>query len=153
MIAEILNEQRIRIPLQGSTKEEVLVELVDLLKLPGDNSQQQILRKSLEREGRMSTGSGKGVALPRYRGKDVTGIWAAFGIKPEGINFHALDGSPVRFLFFIAAGEKEEEGYVEALSRMARILNQEDFLDHLLREKSPEKILALLRQEEEELWK
>ena len=150
MISDILNEGRIKIPLNGKTKEEVLSELVDLIEV---GEKEVIFKKILERERRMSTGIGKGIALPRYRGNEVGGIVAAFGIIPEGVNFFALDDNPVRFLFFVAAGEREDEGYVEALSRMARILNQEGFQDHILKRKNAKEIFALLKREEEELWK
>src|SRR3990172_9426445 len=107
MIGEILNEERIRNPLMGKTKEEVIEELVDLI--CGDDpsahpffEKKEMIRKCQEREGRMSTGIGKGVALPRIRGNEVNGIFASLGIKPEGIEFQALDGNPVRIFCLIA---------------------------------------------------
>jgi PTS system fructose-specific IIC component len=157
MIRDILKEQRIRISLKGNTKEEVMEEMVDLIckdfKENTESLKEKILKSTLDREKRMSTGIGKGVALPRYQGNGVEGIIASFGIKPEGIDFQALDSNPVQFIFFLAAGEKEEEGYTEALSRMARILNQEGIQDRMLHVKNSEEIFSLLKKEEAELWK
>ena len=157
MISEILKEERINISLRGNNKVEVMAELVNLVSngfsANSLSSKDSILKMILEREDKMSTGIGKGVALPRYKGKEVDGILASFGIKPEGIDFDALDGNPVRFIFLVSAGEKEEEKYLEVLSRMARILNQEGFQDHLLQGKNPKEVFSLLKKEEEELWK
>jgi len=151
MIGKVLKEERIRIPLRGKTKEEVIEELVSLIF--GDDRKEEIIRKCHEREGRMSTGVGKGVALPRYRGKEMKGILASFGTKPEGIDFHALDGKPVHTIFFLASGEEEETGYVDALARIARILNQEDFQERLVKGKNSREVFDLLKKEEEKLWR
>lgn len=149
-ISKVLKAEQIKIPLEGKTKEEVMTELVKLL---GIEEREEILRSSLSRESKMSTGIGKRVALPRYRGKSITGVKSSFGIHKEGVDFDSLDGNPVHFFFFVAAGEREEEEYIEVLSRMARILNQEGFQDHLLGGKNAKEILSLLKKEEEELWK
>ncbi len=148
MISEILEEERIRLRLQGSTKKEILKELVELTS-GSDEEREELLKVVLEREERMSTGVGKGVAMPRARMDSVSRLRGAFGMKPEGVDFEALDGAPVNIFFLLVAPKREDSSYVKAVSLLARILNQDSFREDLLKAKSETEVLALFREEEQ----
>ena len=67
-LSELLGPDRIRVPLRSRDKEDVLRELVGLLPSASDEDRlEQILEAVVEREKRMSTGIGKGVAIPHGR--------------------------------------------------------------------------------------
>jgi hypothetical protein len=65
LLTELLSVERIRIPLEGQNKDEVLRELVDRLR--GQRrieDREDVLRAVREREAVLSTGIGSGVAIP-----------------------------------------------------------------------------------------
>ncbi len=148
MIGEILTEGRIKLRLQGGTKTEVLDELVHLVsQVTGER--QRILNAVLAREASMSTGVGKGVALPRARSSSVPALRGALGLRPEGVDFDALDGAWTKVFFLLVSPEGNDQEYVKALSLLARILNQESFREDLLAAKSEKEVLDLFREEEQ----
>ena len=54
----------------------------------------------LDREKVMSTGVGKGFAIPHGKTNSVKEIIGAFGRIPDGIDYESLDGNPVQLIFF-----------------------------------------------------
>lgn len=148
MIGEILTEDRIKLRLQGETKAEVLEELVHLVSQVTEE-RQKISNAVLAREARMSTGVGKGVALPRARSSSVSTLRGALGLRPEGVDFDALDGARTMVFFLLVSPEDKDQEYVKALSLLARILNQESFREDLLEAKNEKEVLDLFREEEQ----
>ena len=65
-LREFFTEDAIKLDLQGSSKDEILKELIGLLGL--DDKSQGILFKMLKRRENLgSTGIGKGIAIPHCR--------------------------------------------------------------------------------------
>ena len=71
-LSERLTPNRIRIPLASETKDEVLRELVSILPNHDDEARERILQAIVEREAKMSTGIGQGVAIPHGKCELVT---------------------------------------------------------------------------------
>ena len=109
-LSEILNEQSVRIPLQAQTKDEVLRELVALLPCASDaESRDRIHEAVVEREQRMSTGIGQGIAIPHGKCSCVDEMEVAFAIAAKPVDFDALDGLPVD-VFFLLVSSPEQAG-------------------------------------------
>ena len=126
MIIDLLHEKSIKLDMLADSKEQAIQELVDLLVSNDDGlNGSSLFESAMERERRMSTGLGKGVAVFRCRSDDVKQICCSFGIKRGGVEFGAVDGIPVEIFFMIAAPEKVNDTYVRILSRLCRILNHE----------------------------
>ena len=148
-IEDILAPDCVKLPLAGRTKEEIIAELVELLVKAGlaDNSK-ELLESALEREGLMSTGIGKGVAIPHGRAKAVKRMAAAFGIAREPVDFGSLDGLPVQIFFFIATPNNIVADHVRALALVSRILNREGIRDQLQHAPDAAAAMAILSQAE-----
>lgn len=151
MIADLLSEKSVKLNMSAGSKEEAIQELVDLLvsneaSLDGKS----LFESARERESRMSTGLGKGVAVFRCRTEDVKQISCSLGIKHGGVEFDAVDGIPVEIFFMIATPKKVDDTYVRILCRLYRILNQETFRSNLLGAQSAEEVLCLVSEEEKE---
>ncbi len=153
MISELLSSERIKIPLVGQGKREVLVELIDLVVATGKAEDAgRLLQVTMEREERMPTAMGKGVAIPRCQDDFVADLCLAMGVHPEGIEFEAHDGEPVQLFFLLAAPRREIETYTKALSHLLRLVNQDSLRDDLCRMSDPDEIIRLLEEEEQKLW-
>jgi mannitol/fructose-specific phosphotransferase system IIA component (Ntr-type) len=149
MLAKLLNIDSINLSMKAESKEEAIEELVDLLRLSASSPDRESLTQSaMERENRMSTGLGKGVAVPRCRVEGLKAIRCCLAIKKDGLEFDALDGLPVKIFVMVAAPRTADDTYVKVLSLFYRVLNQETFRSELLKARSGAEVLSLISEEE-----
>lgn len=148
-ISAILEEQFIAIDLPSEGKEEALNSMVDML---GASSKVRDLEKVrqaiLERERLMSTGVGHGFAIPHGKTDALEDILAAFAITRKPIDFQALDNQPVQLIFMLVGRETHVGTHLKLLSRISRLMNNEDFRRQLLTAGSSQEVLRLFDQEE-----
>src|SRR5262249_24059302 len=101
-LREFFSEDAIKLVLAVSSKDDILRELITLLKL--DDKSEGMRFKMLERRETLgSTGIGRGIAIPHCRSLVVNKLRVAFGRKSEGVDFKAIDEKPVHFFFLIVA--------------------------------------------------
>ena len=150
MIADLLNTDLIKLPLEQDGKEEVIAELIDLLVSNQKvKDRDRAFQAILEREKVMSTGVGDSVAIPHGKTDGVDEVVGAFGISHKDINFKSIDNKPVRLVFLLIATPNAKGSHLKVLSRVSRLLNKKDFRNNLLQAESPKQVLNLIRQEEE----
>ncbi len=95
-VSELLKPEFIISDLKGDSKEDIIIELIDLFKNdPRVEDIDKVKSAVLDREKIMSTGVGKGFAIPHGKTNAVTEIIAAFGKIKDGIDYNSLDGQPV----------------------------------------------------------
>ena len=143
-LTEIIDESCIKIPLQKRSKRGLIKEMVDLLADAGkiaDKEKDNVLKSILEREKLMSTGVGKGVAIPHAKSDGVDRLMAAFGKTAEDIDFQALDNKPVRLIFLLVGPEENPSLHIKALSRISRLTSHKRFRQKLRNVKSPNEVL------------
>jgi mannitol/fructose-specific phosphotransferase system IIA component (Ntr-type) len=133
LLSELLTEDRVRVPLGSRTKSEVLRELVEIVSRGRNGSDVDAILASVhERERRLSTGIGDGIAIPHGRTPHVDALMLAAGVADEGIDFDALDGRPVRLFFLLVGPEVASGEHVKTLSRIARLMRRDDLRAGLL---------------------
>ncbi len=148
-LSEILVPSAIRLRLQGRTKRDVLVELVDLLEAShGFHSQGEILDRVLRREAMMSTGLFPGAAIPHGKARSVDRMAAACGLSPEGVDFDAVDGAPTHLFVLLVSPENVSTPHVRLLANIAQLLKQDAVRAGLLAATSPEEFLAVVERGE-----
>lgn len=146
-IHSLLGRDRVRIHFDGGAKKDVLSRLVDLLKgHPAVRDLAQVKAAVLERENIMSTGVGKGLALPHAKTNAVTDTVAAFAVTDDPVDFGSIDNAPVRIFFLLVGAEEARSAHIKILSRISRLMNQEVFRRQLLEAGSPEEILRLFEE-------
>ena len=83
-LREFFSEDAVQLELQGTSKDEILKELIGLLKL--DEKSEGMLFKMLKRRENLgSTGIGRGIAIPHCRSLVVNRLRVAFGRKKDGV--------------------------------------------------------------------
>ncbi len=125
-LRKLFTADSVELNLQSETKDEVLKELIQLLGL--DDKSEAILFKTLKRRENLgSTGIGKGIAIPHCRSLVVNELRLAYGRKPEGIDFQAIDEEPVHNLFLIVAPPLEVSNqYLPVLGKIAQFAKDPD---------------------------
>ncbi|MDQ7798206.1 MAG: PTS sugar transporter subunit IIA [Candidatus Edwardsbacteria bacterium] len=148
-IEDILNKQRTCVFLSGQNKKDIIAELVGLMVKDGLISDgRELLDSAMEREGLMSTGIGKGVAIPHGRTKGLKKMAGAFGLCRNKIDFGSLDGQPVQIFFFIATPQSIIADHVKALALVSRLLNREEIRARLLAADDPQKVMDIFLEAE-----
>ena len=152
-ICEILQVGKIISSLQGKEKTDVVNELVDLFKDDDRVKDLDELRNAVhEREKIMSTGVGKGFAIPHAKTNSINEIVAAFGKLDEPIDFQALDEHPVNLVFLLVGKENLVGPHIKLLSRISRMMNKDEFRESLSKAKTAEEIYSLFENEEKQYF-
>lgn len=148
-VSEILSKEFIIAELNGTDKESAINELIDLFKNDSRVDDIEKVRQAvLEREKIMSTGVGKGFAIPHGKTDSVKEIIAAFGRKKYGIEYDALDGNPVNLIFLLVGRDTMISAHIKLLSRVSRMMNKDDFRLRLLNAETSEEIMNVFLEEE-----
>ena len=148
-IVDFLSEKAVISNIKGTTKEEVLKELVDALtKAEGIKPKEELLKVLVNREALGSTGIGQGVGIPHAKTNAVKKLVAAFGISHTGVNFDALDGEPVYIFFLLVAPEDSAGPHLKGLARISRLLKDRFFRESLKQLTDEKAILKMVRDED-----
>ncbi len=145
-LRQFFTEDAIKLELQGTTKDEILKELIGLMGLD-DKSEGMLFKMLKRRENLGSTGIGRGIAIPHCRSLVVTKLRVAFGRKSTGVDFRAIDEKPVHFFFLIVAPPLEVSNqYLPVLGKIAQFSKEPDIPQRLLALKEGKEFLALLEE-------
>jgi PTS system nitrogen regulatory IIA component len=117
--------------LKANSKKQVLHELAELAAKKVACTEHEILDTLLQRERLGSTGTGNGVAIPHGKLPNLDGIVGAFARVSKPIAFDAIDDQPVDLFFMLLAPEGSGADHLKALSKIARILRDEEKLNAL----------------------
>lgn len=145
-LRELFSADTVKLDLESETKDDVLRELVGLLAL--DDKSEGVLYKTLKRRENLgSTGIGKGIAIPHCRSLVVNRLRLAYGRKPGGLDFNAIDGAPVQNFFLIIAPPLEVSNqYLPVLGKIAQFAKDADVPGLLAELSSVEGFLELLAE-------
>ncbi|HNR67973.1 MAG TPA: PTS sugar transporter subunit IIA [bacterium] len=148
-LLDILTKEVIAVPLASCDKISVIRELVQLLKMSGQVSDEdQVYDAVMIREAKGSTGLEKGIAVPHARTTAVKKIAAAIGIAPNGIEFDSMDGKPAKLIFLIIAPPDQSGTHVALLSEIAHLTQYQGLIEELAAARSADKVLSILQGEE-----
>ena len=145
-LRDFFSEDAIKLELEGTTKDEILKELIGLLGLD-DKSEGMLFKMLKRRENLGSTGIGRGTAIPHCRSLVVSKLRVAFGRKSVGVDFKAIDDKPVFFFFLIVAPPLEVSNqYLPVLGKIAQFSKEADVPERLLKLKQPREFMQLLEE-------
>ncbi|HZD85719.1 MAG TPA: PTS sugar transporter subunit IIA [Gemmatimonadaceae bacterium] len=145
-LRDFFAEDAIKLELEGTTKDEILKELIGLLGLD-DKSEGMLFKMLKRRENLGSTGIGRGIAIPHCRSLVVSKLRVAFGRKTVGVDFKAIDDKPVFFFFLIVAPPLEVSNqYLPVLGKIAQFSKESDVPERLLKLTQPKEFMQLLEE-------
>ena len=145
-IAKYLDPHLIKF-LKAKKRDEALSSLVDLLSNLGRvHKTKNFYQALLEREKIVSTGIGMGVAIPHAKMNAFKDFFIAVGIQKEkGLEWSALDHSPVRLIFMIGGPDNKQTEYLQILSGLTHAIKDEGLRKKLLNVSSSDEVIELLK--------
>ncbi len=144
----IPEESFIQLDLNGRTREDVIEEIVDLpaakhrLKNP-----EEIVKGLLNREIRMSTNVGHGVAIPHFVTGQLDDTLILFGRSAQGIDFRSsIINRPVYLVFVILSPPHKQAEYLQTLTSLARLLRHRKVIRDFREVSTPAEAIALMKK-------
>ena len=148
-ISDILSPEVIEVNLDVADKDDSIRKIIEISARTGKILDiNKVTDTIFERERLVSTGVGKGFAIPHGKTDAISDIVASFVITKNPIDFDSIDGEPVRFIFLLIGKETLLNTHIKLLSRISRLMNKEEFRDRLLDAGSKEEVLNIFKEEE-----
>jgi fructose-specific phosphotransferase system IIA component len=148
-LLDILSPACVKVPLAATTKRGVIEELVDMLASAGKVNDAQSLKDAVwTREQTRTTGIGLGLAIPHGKCAGMSGLAMAIGKPREPMNFESIDGQPVKLIVLLASPPDKQSDHIQALARISRLMNMEDFRNKAYATTSSEELFELFRAQE-----
>ncbi len=125
-LSSLLSCKQVILDLEGEVCSDALAHMVDHLIARGCLSaslRDEILELLKEREGQVSTGIGSGVAIPHAFSDSVDHVVAAFGRSSEGVDFEAIDNSPVNLVMLLIVPETQHNMHLQTLAAIAKMFH------------------------------
>jgi len=150
--ASLLSRERINLELKSTKKEEVLKDLVYMIKSKTDA--ELIYSTLLKREELGSTGIGKSIAIPHCRSLAVSKLEIAVGRTVKPINFNAIDKKPVSLFFLIIAPPQDPGNqYLITLGKIVQISKEITKGNLISKTKTPDEFISLINEIEKGISK
>ena len=149
-ISEVLSVDTIKLNLHVDDKNDLIEQLILLAGKSGNITDVEEVRNEVfEREKIMTTGVGKGIALPHAKTNAISATTAALGILAEAVDYDSLDDKEVNIAFLLLGMEGQIGEHLRLLSKISRLMGNEFFRTELLSSKSPNDIMNLFKTYEE----
>ncbi len=151
-LVNYLKPEYIAVGMTADSKEELLSKMVDLAAMnPHVLDKAKVKTAIIERERIMSTGVGKGFAIPHGKTDAVTDIVLAFATTAEPIDYAAMDNEPVRLVLMLISRDSDVGSRLKLLSRASKVMNSDVARKSLMDAKTPDEVLSIFQAEEERI--
>ncbi len=148
-ISDELKPAAVQTNLSGSSVEEIISELSELVADDSANLDSNHLRESLlRRERLLSTAMGAGIAFPHCTSDRISAPRFALGISRSGVEADAPDNKPVNIFFVVISPESDPNVHLDALAAAARIFINPASRESVLAAKSAEEAISVLAEAE-----
>jgi PTS system nitrogen regulatory IIA component len=141
----VLTAETINLHLKGSTKNEIINELLDILvsaeKIPNRDA---ALSAVMDREQKMSTGMKHGIAIPHGKSNTIQDLVACVGISEKPVDFDSLDHEPCR-IFIMTLSPVEKTGpHLQFLAEISQLFKSAGKRQEILAADTPEALIKIL---------
>ena len=145
----LLQAENVAVQLEVADKEQLIQIMIDMV---SGRQEVQDPKKAFEavwqREQIMSTGVGKGLALPHAKTGAVSGLVTALVTLKTPIPFGASDEDPVSIAFLLLNRPDAKSQHVRLLSRVSRLMNNDKVRKSIIDSPSREELLHILHSDQ-----
>lgn len=151
-IHSLLKPEHIVLQLIGTTKSEILEEMVSAFAKGKKKEKKDVLLKAVrDREKLCTTAISEGVAIPHPR-KAIKNLVKKpviiFGRSKPGVDFEAIDGNQTKLFFLICA--PKDDIHLKIMARLSRLLRNYTFRKELLDAQEKEDVIAVVKKYEQQ---
>jgi PTS system nitrogen regulatory IIA component len=143
----VLTRETVSLHLRGTTKDEIINELLDILVRAGKiKDREAALASVFDRERKMSTGMKHGIAIPHGKTAAVSDLVACIGVSDHAVEFDSLDHEPCR-IFIMTLSPIERTGpHLQFLAEVSLLFKSSEKRAEILAASSSEEVLKILTE-------
>lgn len=143
-LKKVLSTKTVKIGLPGTTKDEIITSLVDLIvSAATDLDRDRLLKAVFDREAQMSTGMKNGIAIPHGKTDAVNELHAALAVSAEPVPFDSLDQQPARIFVMTVSPQSHSGPHLQFLAEVSRLLSTDDQCRRVLAAGTEEELLRI----------
>ncbi len=143
----VLTRETVSLHLKGTTKEEIINELLDILVKAGKiKDRDAALASVLDRERKMSTGMKHGIAIPHGKTPAVSDLVACIGISDAAVDFDSLDHEPCRIFIMTLSPIDKTGPHLQFLAEVSLLFKSSEKRAEILAASSADDILKILTE-------
>lgn len=150
-LVEFLQEEFIRTNIEAEDKWEVIRQLCEFLIRTHRVEHihpDKLFKSVMEREKIESTAIGKGAAIPHGIVQEGPSIQGVLGICPEGVEWEAPDGRPVRIVMLIVTPQDHRTQHLQVLAGLAAMISDEVIRSKLVTARDANEVWEIIESEE-----
>lgn len=143
----VLTTDTVNLHLQGTTKEEIIDEMLDVLVKAGKVENKAVAKECvLDRERKMSTGMKHGIAIPHGKTDSVNDLVACIGISDNPVDFDSLDQEPCRIFIMTLSPVNKTGPHLQFLAEVSLLFKSADKRQQILETQDKEEVIRILTQ-------
>ncbi len=143
----VLTPETVELHLKGTTKEEIIDELLDVLVKAGKVTDKDAAKDCvLDRERKMSTGMKHGIAIPHGKTDTVSDLVACIGISDNPVDFDSLDQDPCRIFIMTLSPVNKTGPHLQFLAEVSLLFKSADKRAQILETSDKSEIIKILTE-------
>ena len=143
----VLTPETVELHLKGTTKEEIIDELLDVLVKAGKVTDKDAAKECvLDRERKMSTGMKHGIAIPHGKTDTVSDLVACIGISDNHVDFDSLDQDPCRIFIMTLSPVNKTGPHLQFLAEVSLLFKSADKRAQILDTSDKAEIIRILTE-------
>lgn len=143
----VLTTETVNLHLKGTTKEEIIDELLDILVQAGKVKDKNAARACvLDRERKMSTGMKHGIAIPHGKTDSVDDLVACMGISENPVDFDSLDQEPCRIFIMTLSPVDKTGPHLQFLAEVSLLFKSAEKRLEILKSSDKAEVIRILTE-------
>lgn len=149
-LLDVFNKNTIKIVDQINTKEELIKLLISNVDKSNLFDENKAFEDVLAREKVMSTGVGKGIALPHAKTEAVKACCGSLVLLKNPVDYQSLDSKPVLLSCLLLSQTTNIGLHLKMLSSISKLLNNDSIRNNLFESSSEKDIISIIEEFESE---
>lgn len=135
----------IELDIHEKDKNAILEHLISLIDKCGSLSDTKQFSKDIfNREKKITTGIGSGIAIPHAKSDGIESFSIAFARSKDGVDFASMDNNPVHLFFILGAPTDHDDEYLKGMSELSSLLKAPEFRQALIDADTEDEIFDLI---------
>ena len=145
----VLTTDTVNLHLKGTTKEEIVDEMLDVLYKAGKVTDKAAARECvLDRERKMSTGMKHGIAIPHGKTDTVNDLVACIGISDNPVDFDSLDQEPCRIFIMTLSPVNKTGPHLQFLAEVSLLFKSPEKRQEILDTQDKAEVIRILTEQD-----
>ena len=143
----VLTPETVNLHLKGTSKEEIIDELLGMLVQAGKVKDKAVARACvLDRERKMSTGMKHGIAIPHGKTDSVSDLVACIGISDHPVDFDSLDQEPCRIFIMTLSPIDKTGPHLQFMAEVSLLFKSAEKRQEILNTTDKSDIIRILTE-------